>query len=256
MTSSLPLLLAVKKADLLDVQTYTALYRQATASRRERTDRFMRREDKCRSIVGEALVRFILRERSGKELDDAMIIINQFGCPSIPAAGFNYSVSHSGRWVICAADTGTIGADVECMHKVSDGIAERFFCPEEVGYIDEGNSDAERQQRFFTLWVLKESYIKALGRGFNCPLSSFACLPDPSGSGWKLKRNDPTLPECFFTLHNLGYPVPPPTVKMDYAKPDGDFCCTHMCASCAGQPGRAPHLMILTPQDLVSALEK
>jgi 4'-phosphopantetheinyl transferase len=67
-----------------------------------------------------------------------------------------------------------LGVDVEAMNRtVSEGVAERFFAAREVADL-RALPDHARDDRFFALWALKESYIKALGLGLAIPLDSFA----------------------------------------------------------------------------------
>jgi 4'-phosphopantetheinyl transferase len=42
--------------------------------------------------------------------------------------------------------------------------------------------EAERRPAFFTLWTLKESYMKAVGLGMALPLRSFWFCFDPTGT--------------------------------------------------------------------------
>jgi 4'-phosphopantetheinyl transferase len=53
--------------------------------------------------------------------------------------------------------------------------------------------------------VLKESYIKAIGRGLYCPLDSFSVIP-AENSSVTLQRNDPSLPHQYLKLFPVGGP--------------------------------------------------
>ncbi|WP_425089188.1 4'-phosphopantetheinyl transferase family protein [Stappia sp.] len=90
-----------------------------------------------------------------------------------------FNLSHSDGMIALAvaSSTGTglrLGIDVEAMNRqVSEGVAERFFAPREVADLQALPGHA-RDDRFFALWALKESYIKAVGMGLAIPLDSFA----------------------------------------------------------------------------------
>ena len=43
---------------------------------------------------------------------------------------------------------------------------------------------AARDRAFIRLWVRKESYVKAVGRGLDIDLSTFSALDMPPSSGW------------------------------------------------------------------------
>jgi 4'-phosphopantetheinyl transferase len=131
-------------------------------------------EDKIRSILGELLVRINLNENWGIENRYIQFEFNEFGKPQLknhPQLHFN--ISHSGRWVVAVIDKCPIGLDVEQMKPIDLGIAERFFAPAEKQYIL--CQPPERSlMGFYQIWTLKESYIKAVGRGLSIPLDSFS----------------------------------------------------------------------------------
>src|SRR5262249_12254488 len=58
-------------------------------------------------------------------------------------------------------------------HSDLGNLAARFFSPAEAAELEMLPSDLQRE-RFFELWTLKESYIKARGRGLSLGLSKFA----------------------------------------------------------------------------------
>ena len=57
-----------------------------------------------------------------------------------------------------------VGVDIQQCRSFKPNIADRFFHPDEVQYLS-SLSPAERENAFYTLWALKESYVKADGRG-------------------------------------------------------------------------------------------
>lgn len=131
-------------------------------------------EDKIRSILGELLVRIMLRETWGIENKQIQFEHNKFGKPrlkNIPQLHFN--ISHSGQWVTAAMDEYALGLDVEQIKPMDMGIAERFFSQVETQYIM-SQSPEQRLTSFYRIWTLKESYIKAVGKGLSIPLDSFA----------------------------------------------------------------------------------
>ena len=67
-----------------------------------------------------------------------------------------------------------IGIDVEYIRAELDivGISRRFFSPHETHLIESAPED-KRQRLFYEIWVRKEAYIKALGKGLSIPLSRF-----------------------------------------------------------------------------------
>lgn len=88
-----------------------------------------------------------------------------------------FNLSHSGRWVMCAAqiegEKAQVGCDIEKIAQMRLKVAERFFCREEYERILMEKSDEERADCFFRFWVLKESFMKATRRGMSLPVNSF-----------------------------------------------------------------------------------
>ncbi|WP_349358778.1 4'-phosphopantetheinyl transferase superfamily protein [Stappia sp.] len=79
-----------------------------------------------------------------------------------------------------------LGVDVEATgRRTSLDIAKRFFAPGEVRDLAALPVGLHRA-RFFALWTLKESYIKARGLGLAIPLDGFAfSFPGTDGIGFR-----------------------------------------------------------------------
>lgn len=87
-----------------------------------------------------------------------------------------FNLSHSGRYVMCAFSDKRgeeVGCDLEVIQEYKDRVARRFYCPEEYAYIIERDKEEERAERFYRLWVLKESFLKATRRGMGLDTRSF-----------------------------------------------------------------------------------
>jgi phosphopantetheine--protein transferase-like protein len=109
------------------------------------------------------------------------------GKPELTAAqyaqtGINFNLSHSGDWlligVLQAPAHGkryALGVDIERRRDSTNihTILKRYFAEAEIS--DLLALDASKQRdRFFDLWALKESYIKACGKGLAMVLASFS----------------------------------------------------------------------------------
>ena len=70
-------------------------------------------------------------------------------------------------------------------------IARRYFQMAESAYIQ---AAPDRDKAFFTLWTLKESYMKMTGKGMSLPLDSFEIVR--ATDGFALGKS-PEKP-CFF----------------------------------------------------------
>lgn len=153
-------------------------YRQAVAllsgERARKLEKLHFAEDRVRSMLGELLLRINLKQVWGIGSGEIRFVYNEYGKPRLerhPQLHFN--LTHSGRWVAAAIDEAPVGVDVEQIKPVDMGIAERFFTPSEQQYI-QGETDGNKLTSFYRIWTLKESYIKAKGKGLSIPLNRFS----------------------------------------------------------------------------------
>jgi len=137
--------------------------------------KFSEKKDMIRTLMGEILIRTIIN----RELDSSNKHIkfekNKYGKPYLKEyPKFNFNISHSGDFVICAIDNKPIGIDIEeKKHIEYEEIAKNFFDISEFDYIV--NQDLNIQlSKFYEIWTLKESYIKCCGQGLSMPLNSFS----------------------------------------------------------------------------------
>lgn len=86
--------------------------------------------------------------------------------------GVHFSLSHSGDWAVCAIGDHPLGVDIEKCEPGRPDIASRFFHRDEVRYLN-SLLPSMREDAFYKLWTLKESFVKATGRGMDLPLRSF-----------------------------------------------------------------------------------
>ena len=124
---------------------------------------------------------------TGSDFEESRLKFNAFGKPSLSDLDIHFNLAHSGEWVVCAVDEDEIGVDIEAHHSMDFGVANRFFCREERALLEGKRAEAEYARTFFRIWSLKESYVKAIGKGFSCPLDSFACLPTASVDGAEIE---------------------------------------------------------------------
>lgn len=99
--------------------------------------------------------------------------VNPYGKPYLNGQNIFFNISHSGKYVICATAGEEIGIDIQKSVRCAANTANRFFHPDEQLYI-KSLPAADRPAAFLRLWTLKESYIKALGKGIANMLRSFS----------------------------------------------------------------------------------
>lgn len=159
------------------------MFDRVSESRRQQASRYKFQEDAIRSLTGELLLARLLKEKHGCVGSELLFHKNAYGKPLLIAPFTqHFNVSHSGDWVICGLHDSDIGVDVEVMKPIEVEHFERIFTVKEMQWLMSIVSGEERMRGFYSLWTLKESYIKAVGQGLSMPLDSFDVLSFVSGS--------------------------------------------------------------------------
>jgi len=221
---------AVQNSDALDQNLFEALFNLVSNERKLRSKRFLRREDACRSVMGEALARYCIGIKENIPPESIIFKIGEHEKPycELPKKT-QFSISHSGTWVVCATDNQPIGIDVERIHDINMDIAQRFFSDREYSEIMAVPDQEMQKNKFFDFWTLKESYIKAIGKGLSCPLSSFSI---EAGADRIFMATESDLPILNFKSYNLGV--------------------GYKCAVCAVHETFPLEVNVLSPQRLLS----
>jgi len=146
---------------------------------RARQARFRFARDQRRFLVTRALVRTVLSRYAAVRPQDWSFSAGPRGRPTISApsraSALEFNVSHSSDLVMLGITSGrALGIDTESFEARAadiDGL-DRYFAPEESTALL-SLPPAARRRRFFELWTLKESYIKARGLGLAIALDAF-----------------------------------------------------------------------------------
>ncbi len=166
------------KLYLLDTQQWCMYQHQllSVLSSDEKAEiaRYHREEDRLRSTLGRAAVRWLLSELLHTHPSDIKIHRNPFGKPYIEDARVWFNTSHSGDVVAVAiSQMGVIGVDVESVSRHSCGmaIADRFFHASEAERL-RNTPEEQFSEHFAKLWTGKEAIVKASGAGIAYGLDS------------------------------------------------------------------------------------
>lgn len=194
---------------------YAALLSEDEQARRAR---IVHEETRHQFLIARALLRITLARYSDVAPERWRFEVNDYGRPALAAGqtdlDLRFNLSHAHGLVACAVTLGRdVGIDVEWNRRNPSMLesVEEFFSPAEVNDIDALPAPA-RVERFFQVWTLKESYIKAHGKGLSMPLAEFSFRltgapheairlepsPDDSAERWQFWLWNPT-PE-----HTLG----------------------------------------------------
>ena len=153
----------------------------ASPQRREKVLGLRLMADRARSLGAELLLYHALKER-GLAFEELRYTYGPYGKPAfLGQDGFSYNLSHSGDYVMLAAAEQEIGCDIQRMGSENMKLARRFFTREEVQSLEALGESEERRDLFFRLWTLKESFLKATGRGLSLPLNAFQIVIGPDG---------------------------------------------------------------------------
>lgn len=152
-----------------------------SSDKAKRASNFRSREDSYRTVLGELLARYVICYESACLNKDIKMQLSVGKKPQLLYPnGLFFNISHSGDWVICGISNCPIGVDIEHIkkNKCNLNVIERFFSSEEKNYLLNDGKDINTVTKFYRLWTLKESYVKADGRGLALPLKSFSIIPD------------------------------------------------------------------------------
>ncbi len=129
----------------------------------ERSQKYKFRNDRQRCLG----VGVLLYEVLG--LCEKDLYYNRFGKP-LSKNGEQFSVSHSGDFVVLACEKGFVGVDVERIEKGYLDIMPQMFTGEEMAFVKDD------LKRFYQIWTLKESLLKAAGEGLDMPFNKISVL--------------------------------------------------------------------------------
>ena len=145
----------------------------------ERSARFLFPGPRRRFLLCRAALRKSLCEHLGCSNEELAFGASYYGKPYAILRGtphsINFNVSHSGDYGLVAYGTrGRIGVDIEewIDHRNLDQLIAVGFTPIEQSELM-AVTGRERQHLFFHLWTLKESLIKAQGKGMSIDISRF-----------------------------------------------------------------------------------
>ena len=122
----------------------------------------------------------LLWERFGDV--EAHILFGDYGKPYFARASTQFNLSHSGTIALLATSECMVGTDVERCSEKNLPLAKKVFTPAEQIWMEQ-----DPVMRFTRLWTLKESVMKALGKGLQLAPESFEVLPLTQGGSIEIE---------------------------------------------------------------------
>lgn len=170
---------------LEDDALFEKAYQLVSEERKKKTDRMKQKKDKMLSLGAECLLIYACRN-FGIDYDNEEILQSEYSKPCFANTPLFFNLSHSESRVMCVMADTEVGCDTEKIGKADIKIAKRFFSEEEYTMLEECETEKEKKNLFYRLWVLKESFMKCTGLGFHIPLDSFSIIP---GETVKIKQS-------------------------------------------------------------------
>lgn len=144
---------------------------QLSSDETERARRFHFERDQRRFVIGRALLRRLLERYTGNDARNLEFSYSDRGKPSLVQHGearpLFFSLSHSHELVLYGfRREDPLGIDVEYLRSMRDidALATRFFSEGEARLVRSAKG-SRKQECFFTIWTVKEAYVKATGEG-------------------------------------------------------------------------------------------
>lgn len=141
--------------------------------------------------LGRRLLRHGLEQEYGRTWD---VCVGKMGKPYLKdEQGVFFNISHTKGVVACGISDRKIGIDVERVRRFNEAVVRKACTKREQEYVFSGADDRERALRFCRLWTLKESYIKAIGKGLSFPMQDIAFRIGEQGiesniPGWQFEQ--------------------------------------------------------------------
>lgn len=120
---------------------------------------------KSETSYGRELLKTALHNEYGLNLDELTIMTGEYGKPYFSdREDIFFNISHSdGLVTVILADT-PVGIDIQSIRPIKDRMIEMICGFGEQELIKKSR---EKDEVFIRLWSLKESYIKAIGKGMS-----------------------------------------------------------------------------------------
>lgn len=160
-------------SQLKDEDLFRRQFRHMPLERQQKITRHKQENDRLRSLGAGIVLHVILRQYG---LDSASVKFEYGANGKACVAGrpdIHFNLTHSGNYAAGICGVSPVGIDVETIGKMNERTAKRFFHDREYQYLETAEDPQEKCQRFFRLWVLKESFMKVTGLGMKLPLNAF-----------------------------------------------------------------------------------
>lgn len=159
------------KLYVADVESISLEQLKSMVSRKrlEKSRAFRFEMDQRRSLCAEALLNYVLSVNFPSIPCPVKLWEDEWHKPHLllpeRMENIEFNLSHSGNYAVCLLSKQPAGVDIEERKDVPqyERLARRYFTKREM-------EDINSSDRFLQYWTLKESYVKAIGKGLHFPL--------------------------------------------------------------------------------------
>ncbi len=158
---------------LKDDDCFWRYYHMLSGERRRKADAYLFKKEKRLSVgagilLNQGLAAYGLCER------ETMTAFGKNGKPYLREyPNIHFNLAHSEDMAIAVFAGVETGCDIELVQTGDLELADRFFSPGEAAYIRAQHGKRQRDEAFYRLWTLKESFVKAVGDGLMLPFDAF-----------------------------------------------------------------------------------
>ena len=186
-----------------DKELFAETYKTLSEYRRNKIDSYLYDKDKYLSmgagyLFEQGLKKFNMPQQYGS------VSYGKFGKPKLKTKDrvYNFNISHSGIYSVCAFSSGEVGVDIQIMSDVvSDKLIKTACTPLEQVYLA-GLDEQKRRSEFFRMWTVKESFMKYIGAGLSVSPLAVRVELNPTITVWLNGKKQ----DAFFKEYNLdGY---------------------------------------------------
>lgn len=128
---------------------------------------YIQRWNEKKDVPWQRILADILKD--GYKIEEMPTILrDEMGKPYFEDGKLHFNVSHSGEYLAIAISECPVGVDIQAPKNIREGMYKKVVQPEEAKLIGE-----EYQKDFLRLWTLKESFVKAEGKGLRISMKDY-----------------------------------------------------------------------------------
>lgn len=161
----------VSGIDTADAEVYEKLSKK----RIEKVLKIKNESAKRQSIGAELLLNTAVAAETGAEFPFKWET-GKYGKPYlVDYPDLHINLAHSKDYAVCAVSDTEIGVDIQYMRDFNEAVMRRCFTAEETAIV---KSSENKKSAFYDLWVRKESFAKAVGKGLLLPMNEISVIND------------------------------------------------------------------------------